>query len=151
MRIREGDALEIYTSADGEVIFKKYSPIGELSGIAGQFAEVLNRLSGLPALICDRDHVIAAAGAPRKEVLDKRLSEQLVQLMDARKSYLKESSTSPILEPAEGVGPAVACYPILSGSDVTGSVLLMGETTANEVHAKLAQATASFLAKQLGE
>ena len=30
MRIREGDPLEIYTDADGEVIFKKYSPIGEL-------------------------------------------------------------------------------------------------------------------------
>ena len=28
MRIREGDPLEIFTEKDGEVIFKKYSPVG---------------------------------------------------------------------------------------------------------------------------
>ena len=41
MRIREGDPLEIFTDNDGEVIFKKYSPIGELSEFAGQYAEAL--------------------------------------------------------------------------------------------------------------
>lgn len=35
MRIREGDPLEIFVSNEGEVIFKKYSPISELGSIAG--------------------------------------------------------------------------------------------------------------------
>ena len=67
-RIREGDPLEIFISADGEVIFKKYSPVGELSTIASQCAEVLAKNLGLPVLICDREHVVAAAGPGRKEV-----------------------------------------------------------------------------------
>ena len=75
LRIREGDPLEIFTDSDGLVVFKKYSPIGELSDFAGQYAEVLNKAAGLPALICDCDHVVAAAGVPsicrRKGMADR--------------------------------------------------------------------------------
>lgn len=34
LRIREGDPLEIFTGKDGEVIIKKYSPLGELGTFA---------------------------------------------------------------------------------------------------------------------
>ena len=74
MRIREGDPLEIYTNNDGEVIFKKYSPIGELSAFSVQYAEALHKIGGLPAVICDRDHVVAVAGLPKKEMVERRLS-----------------------------------------------------------------------------
>ena len=67
MRIREGDPLEIYTDREGEVIFKKYSPIGELAAFAGQYAETLHKTCGLSVAICDRDAVIACAGIPRKQ------------------------------------------------------------------------------------
>ena len=66
MRIREGDPLEIFTDNDGEVIFKKYSPIGELSEFAGQYAEVLFKVGGHPVVITDRDHVVSVAGLPKK-------------------------------------------------------------------------------------
>lgn len=72
MRIREGDPLEIYTDRDGEVIFKKYSPMGELGNVVGELAEALSRTSGLSCAICDRDAVIAAAGGARKDVLENR-------------------------------------------------------------------------------
>ncbi len=67
LRIREGDPLEIYTATDGEVIFKKYSPVGELSVFAAQYADVIARISAMPTLICDTDHVIAAAGGNARE------------------------------------------------------------------------------------
>ena len=54
MRIREGDPLEIFVSNEGEVIFKKYSPISELGSIAAQYCEVLYRTAGFPVLITDR-------------------------------------------------------------------------------------------------
>ena len=66
MRIREGDPLEIFTDNDGEVIFKKYSPMGELSQFAGDLAEVLCNTAGVPVVVCDRDHVICADGIPKK-------------------------------------------------------------------------------------
>ena len=65
LRIREGDPLEIFTSNDGEVIFKKYSPIGELSSFAAQYADILHKTSGKAVIVCDRDHVVAAAGVPK--------------------------------------------------------------------------------------
>ena len=68
MRIREGDPLKIYTSAGGEVIFKKYSPIGELSKFSQQYAEAMIKHTSLLVIICDRDHCIAAAGITRREV-----------------------------------------------------------------------------------
>lgn len=72
--ISSGDPLEIYTDNDGEVIFKKYSPIGELSAFATQYAEVLSKIGGYPVVVCDRDHVISVAGIPKKELLERRVS-----------------------------------------------------------------------------
>ena len=88
MRIREGDPLEIYTDADGEVIFKKYSPIGELSSITTQYADVLFRGTGLPVIVTDRDSVIAVAGMSKKEVLDRRVSRSLENIMENRENFV---------------------------------------------------------------
>ena len=88
LRIREGDALEIFTDTQGGVIFKKYSPVGELSNFAAQYADVLSRIANLPALICDRDHVIAAAGVSRKEYLERRITPSLEEYMQGRQSYV---------------------------------------------------------------
>ena len=86
LRIREGDPLEIYTATDGEVIFKKYSPVGELSEFAGQYADVISRISSLPTLICYKEHVIAAAGVSKREFLERRVSTVLENYMEIRKS-----------------------------------------------------------------
>ena len=90
LRIREGDPLEIYTATDGEVIFKKYSPVGEMSVFAGQSADVLSRISNLPTIINDRDHVIAAAGVSKREFLERRITSVLENYMENRKSYRAE-------------------------------------------------------------
>lgn len=150
MRIREGDPLEIYTSGDGEVVFRKYSPIGELSGYAGRYADVLYRMAGLPVVVCDRDQVVAAAGVPKKDYLSRRITPQLEQLELSRRSYLRDSPTSPRFAPAEGVEQgACAVIPVIADGDVTGSVLLLGDEPVTEVQAKLVQAAASFLGKQM--
>ena len=124
MRIREGDPLEIYTDADGEVIFKKYSPIGELSSITGQYADVLYRGTGLAVIVTDRDCVIACAGISKKEVIDRRVSQSLETVMEKRENY------------------------------VSGSlILLMHENGScpTQTETKLAQIAASFLGKQMEE
>jgi len=82
MRIREGDPLEIFTDREGEVIFKKYSPIGELGTFASQYAETLHRIAGMAVVICDRDEVIACAGLPKKEYLEKKLSRELEDIAE---------------------------------------------------------------------
>ena len=84
MRIREGDPLEIYTDREGEVIFKKYSPMGEMSEFAAQYAETLHKTCGLAVAICDRDSVIAVSGVPRREYADKPLTPELEELMERR-------------------------------------------------------------------
>lgn len=146
MRIREGDPLEIYTSSNGEVVFKKYSPMREVLENAGQYAEVLSRMAGLPTAICDRDHVIAAAGVPKKEFLERRITPSLEAAMESRRCTVCQT-------PVEGQErAALVCCPILSQGDVTGSVLLLSgsqETPATEMQSKLAQTAAAFLSKQL--
>lgn len=153
MRIREGDPLEIYTDNDGEVIFKKYSPIGELSSFAGQYAEVLYKTSGFPVVVCDRDHVIAVSGVPKKEILERRVSPQLEEVMELRKSY--QVSEEARLQPVEGVSRyAAVAAPIISSGDVAGSILLLESEEGKQVtetEIKLIQAGASFLGKQMEE
>ena len=66
LRIREGDPLEIYTEKDGEVIFKKYSPMGDLTEFAAQICESMGKNTGHIAAVCDRDAIIAVYGAQRR-------------------------------------------------------------------------------------
>ena len=153
MRIREGDPLEIYTDRDGEVIFKKYSPIGELSAFAGQYAEAVSRTGGFPVLITDRDAVIAVHGAPKKEYADRSLSEELEEIMENRTPFTcRERAERPIPAISGGEAEAIVAAPILSEGDIIGSVVILKNGSgaqAGEVEIKLAQAAASFLGKQL--
>ncbi len=152
--IGNGDPLEIYTDADGEVIFKKYSPIGELSSITGQYADVLARGTGLAVIITDRDSVIACAGISKKEVLDRRVSQSLESLMERRENYVC-CVDSERMNPIEGVDKeAAVAFSIVGGGDVSGSiVMLLNENGScpTQTETKLAQIAASFLGKQMEE
>ena len=155
LRIREGDPLEIYTATDGEVIFKKYSPVGELSVFASQYADVLARISAMPTLVCDRDHVIAAAGVSKREYLERRVTAALENYMENRRSYSAHASTVDEVQPVEGLDHAAAIiYPIIAAGDVTGAVVMLkGDRvqTPTETELKLAQSAAAFLGKQMEE
>lgn len=154
MRIREGDPLEIYTDADGEVIFKKYSPMGELSEFTSQYAEVLYRATNMPVIITDRDHVISVVGISKKEAYEKRITSELEKIMENRSSYVYDGVGN-ALSAVDGLQRyAVVAYPIVGGGDVTGCVILL---SGDSLHApsstevKLAQVAASFLGKQTEE
>lgn len=99
MRIREGDPLEIYTTREGEVIFKKYSLIGGLEDFAAQFCDVLNRSSGFTAAVTDRDAIIAITGSGKRELLGKPLSDALAQVMEQRSIYQYQGSGRPLPSP----------------------------------------------------
>ena len=155
LRIREGDPLEIYTEANGEVIFKKYSPIGEMSPFASQYAEVLYKASSLPTLICDRDHVVAAAGVSKKEFLERRITQSTEDLMENRENFSANSSKNSIT-PIEGIDrKASIIYPIIASGDVTGAVIMLASddktNNSTETDVKLVQTAATFLGKQMEE
>ena len=152
--ISNGDPLEIYTDADGEVIFKKYSPIGELSSITGQYADVLARGTGLAVIITDRDSVIACAGISRKEVIDRRVSQSLESIMEKRENYVC-AVDSERMKPVEGIErEAAVAFPIIGGGDVSGSIVMLlndNGSCPTQTETKLAQIAASFLGKQMEE
>ncbi len=154
LRIREGDPLEIYTDTDGEVIFKKYSPVGELSSFASTYAEVISKTSGMPTLISDRDHIVSAAGVSKREFLERRITSTAEELMENRQSY-NSSENKFDLQPVEGIeATAMLLYPIIAAGDVTGSVIMLcseNKCIPTESDIKLAQSASSFLGKQMEE
>ena len=152
MRIREGDPLEIYTDRDGEVIFKKYSPIGEWSQFAAQYAETLHKTCGLSVIICDRDAVIATAGVSKKDYADRRLTPEFDAIMDERALYCKTGATNVCV--VDGAPQFVSCaMPIIANSDIIGcvaSVAADGTSLPRDLpETKLIQTAASFLGRQL--
>ena len=156
MRIREGDPLEIYTDREGEVIFKKYSPIGELAAFAGEYAETLYKTCSLAVVICDRDAVIATAGVSRKEYADKALSEEMERIIEGRTLFVHREGDDPMPVIAQGGTHGVRCaMPILSEGDVVGCVVSLGGTENDkklptmDVESKLIQTAAGFLGRQL--
>jgi len=153
LRIREGDPLEIYTEKDGGVIFRKYSPMGDLQDFAAQMCEAIGSNTGRIAAVSDRDAVIALSGAPKRELLDKPNSEELGKLMEQRKNYRYESGESKIAvsDGADKYHLGVAA-PILSQGDLMGCVMLLlgeGDKPLAEADQKLAQTAAAFLGKQM--
>ena len=158
MRIREGDPLEIYTDREGEVIFKKYSPIGELAGFAAQYADTLHKTCSLSIVICDRDTVIACSGVSRKDYADKTLSEGLEQIIESRSLYVHRDGNTPIPVLADGSAHYVNCaMPIISEGDIAGCVASVTdrpmeshhELPVGEVETKLILTAAGFLGRQL--
>ncbi len=148
--ISNGDPLEIYTN-QGEVIFKKYSAVGELSSVATQYAEALGESVALPVLICDRDHCVAAAGISKKSVLEKSVSTELESIMEERRivSFGKDSAPTAL----DGVDRGICvAAPILNSGDISGAVVLISDeqgSVATESDIKLAGVAASFLGKQM--
>ena len=155
LRIREGDPLEIFTERDGEVVFKKYSPVGELSPFAVQYADVLARACNMTVLVCDRDHVIAAAGSNRKEFYERRISPQLDEVMEGRQTFVAQPGGDKRLQPVESVGRyAAVAAPIIAAGDITGAVCLIQPESGSvpgEGDVRLAQVAAAFLGKQMEE
>ncbi|HJA30367.1 MAG: stage V sporulation protein T [Clostridiales bacterium] len=154
LRIREADPLEIFTDREGEIILKKYSPIGEMSTFARQYAESLSQVSGHVTLIADRDQFIAAAGGC-KQLLGREISRELEEKMENRE-YVMASGGDKNFIPvaAEGMEDFVheAICPIICEGDVIGAVILLDPDVKNgmgEVEQKLIQSAAGFLGRQM--
>ncbi len=148
--ISNGDPLEIYTDREGGVIFKKYSQLGDVSDFATQLCDTISRVAGLPAVITDRDSVIAAGGVPRREVVDKRVSPQIEQIMEERRSVQAEQALS-LCDGSDKYRVLIA-VPILSEGDVLGCVAFVSDGDApalSEVELKLAQTVAGFLGRHM--
>ena len=153
LRIREGDPLEIYTEKDGGVIFRKYSPMGDLQDFAAQMCESIHSSPGRIAAVSDCDTIIALSGAPKRELMDKSNSQELDKLMQQRKNY-RYLPDQPLLKATADsdkfyLGVAA---PILTQGDLVGCVMLLteeGSPAPGEGDLLLAQTAASFLGKQM--
>lgn len=157
LRIREGDPLEIFTDKEGEVILKKYSPIGELSDFAAQYADSLHKTMGHITCISDRDTIIAVSGASKKEFLEKTLSPDVERVIEEKSTLVIKSSDEKTIsiiadESGDRKYSAQVVSAIISEGDPIGAVMLLSmdpNVRMGEVEAKLAQNAAGFLGKQM--
>ena len=153
MRIREGDPLEIFTDKDGELIFKKYSPIGELGDFAAQICDSLRKSTDSIAAVCDRDGIIAIAGGGKRDLMGKRITSALEQIMESRRIYqfTGEGQSIPVSDSASNFLTMVAA-PILAEGDLLGLVLFITTDSAQlsgDAEFKLAQTVAAFLGRHM--
>lgn len=156
LRIREGDPLEIFTDREGEIILKKYSPIGELGLFARQYAESLAQTTGYVVCITDRDQINAVAGGSRKDLLSKPISKTLEGVIDGRESITASSDDRKFISVTGEEGDEEYKFqvisPIICEGDAIGSVIIMTKDTKakfGEVEQKLAQSAAGFLGRQM--
>ena len=154
LRIREGDPLEIFTDREGEIILKKYSPIGELGTFAREYAESLSQTVGHITCIVDKDQIIAVSGGAKKDFYEKHISPELEKCMSERNTVVADKNDSnfiPVIEndTAENYNYQLIA-PIISEGDVMGAVVFLSQDKKmGEVEGKLAQTAAGFLGKQM--
>ncbi len=160
LRIREGDPLEIFVDREGEVILKKYSPIGELGDFAQEYADSLYESTGHIALIADRDVIIAVAGTSKKEFMEKSISKAVEQAIEDRKVVLMPKpgdheyceACSVLEDDGECKLTAQVIAPIIAEGDPIGAVILTSKepgVTMGDLEIKVAETAAGFLAKQM--
>ena len=152
MRIREGDPLEIYTDRDGEVIFKKYSPVGEMLSEAQGYCETLYKSCGIVVAVCDRDGVIACAGVPKKQVLEQKIPPEAERIMDERQFYCFTIGEAEI-PVGNGDWYLSSMMPIVSEGDIIGGVMCLKEQLGEvgETEKALIRTAGIFLGRQLEE
>lgn len=154
LRIREGDPLEIFTDREGEVILKKYSPIGELTEFATQYAQALSQSTGNLVCILDRDHVIAVAGGGKNSLLQKPVAKDVEKMIEKRQVVLmtaENKNQCPIVEGMDISYTFQVIAPIICQGDAIGGVVIMGKSgqSKGEIEKILAATAASFLGKQM--
>ena len=157
LRIREGDPLEIFTDHDGEVVLKKYSPIGEIAAIAKDYTDSLYRTLGHIALISDRDAIVSASGANKREYIEKALSPEVDQILQSRQLQLLNLASGARMIPVTSDDHADAysaqiVAPILADGEIIGSLILLSResgTQMSDVDQKVAGTTASIVGRQM--
>ena len=155
LRIREGDPLEIFTDRDGEVILKKYSPIGELGDFAREYAEALHQSTGHIAVISDKDTVIAVSGGSRKELADKPVHDDVERIMLSRSRMVVNQKSGDmmlcIVSDSDSYSAEVV-VPILSAGDAIGAVMLLShdeDAVMGSMEQKVCETAAHFMGKQM--
>jgi len=156
LRIREGDPLEIFTDREGGVILKKYSPIGELSEFSREYAESLQQTIGNIIIVCDKDNIISVSGCPKKEYVDRKVSNELEKAMESRKAIVLGEGSEKVIalydDESENKYNAQVIAPIITEGDAIGAVLIIStepEVKFGNLELKLAETAASFLGKQM--
>lgn len=153
LRIREGDPLEIFVDRDGEVILKKYSPIGELGDFAKEYAESLFESTNHTTMITDRDHIIAVAGGSKKEYLEKPIGSIIEDCMESRKTVIETNpGTYEIGRDHQESVSSFVIAPIVSGGDPIGTVILLSKDESVKMsllEQKMSETAAAFLGKQM--
>lgn len=154
LKIREGMPMEIFTDASGEVILKKYSPVGEMVQIAKAYAETLVTLTGHGVAICDTEQIIAIAGSAKKDLQGREISPQLDEAINRRTNFLAKDDKTMLIS-RDFPAAALGVFPVVSMGDVLGAVILVkGEKAPAKITAEAAEsarAAALFLAHQLEE
>ncbi|MBC8079035.1 MAG: stage V sporulation protein T [Gorillibacterium sp.] len=153
LRIREGDPLEIFVDRDGEVILKKYSPIGELSDFAKEYADSLFESTNHLVLITDRDNVVAISGGSKKDFQDKQVGSLLENCMDSRHSAIEtEPGSHEIMKDVKETYTNCVVAPIISSGDPIGTVVMLSKdenVKMGQMEQKMAEVAAAFLGKQM--
>lgn len=157
LRIREGDPLEIFTDREGGVILKKYSPIGELTDFSKEYAESLQQVIGNIILIADRDEFISVSGSTKKEYIERKISPELEDIMEGRKTVKLEANDGviPLHKDDDDYSEKYTSQvisPIISGGDSIGALIIISKEpnkTFGEIELKLAETATAFLGKQM--
>ena len=147
LHIKEGDPLEIYTAKDGEVIFKKYSPVGDMGQFAEEYCSTLQTVSGFPCAITDKEMVVAASGKVR--AVGKALSPAFEEILERRRPYQAQGDGPELT--GGGEGEVALAHPIMAEGDLVGMVTMLRTPgkQAGPTEDKLLHAAAIFLGKQL--
>lgn len=153
MHIREGAQLEIFTDSNGSVVFKKYSPIGELDESACDYTEAVAKITGNTIAIVDKDTVIAASGPARREIINKKLSEETESLIEQRKQYVYRigEDRRPVCKEHDKAYAGIVNPIILEGDTVGAIVMLIPEmgNAPSESDVKVLAAAAQILSRQI--
>lgn len=148
MHMNEGDPLEIFVGS-GEIIFKKYSLIGELGKNVMVLCETLYKELKLPTAICDLDEIVCVYGLQNKSGSTIIPSRDLIRIIKERSVY--QGTSEKKIKPFQGIdNTAAAIIPLISNGDLLGGLIVLESENKpfDSVDLRITKHTANIISKQ---
>ena len=152
LKIKEGTPLEIFSGDNGELYFKKYSPVVELGKIAIDVAESIQKTTEKNVIITNMEKVIAYFGKNKENYIEKNIDSKIEKLINARKSQVVQMSdeNSMLFYLAENI-KIYSVSPIMANGDVFGSIIIFDENNnISDTEKTIGACFAEYLSKQIG-
>ena len=127
IHIKKGDTLQISINSENNVVISKYSFLDSVSSFAQELVESMNVFTKNNILIIDKNEIIACSGTLKNKLLNKPISDELLEKIIRREKILQNHKKELNLIVDKKIKCSYVNNPIVINGESVGLVMILSE------------------------